>query len=297
MRIASLLPSATEIVHALGLAEELVGVTFECDFPPDPRVGRTILVGGLDSHGPDGRALDAGEIDALVRAKVAAGEDLYRLDEDAFRVAAPDVVLTQDLCRVCALPSGEVDAALDRLGCTANVVTLDPHTLEEIFATVVAVGEATGTVDRAVALVESLRVRVAEVAGRVAGRAEPAVFVLEWPDPPFVAGHWVPELVAAAGGRPVLSRPGARSVPTTWPEVAATGATVVVVASCGFDVAGTTAHALDVLDHLPVGADVWAVDANAVMVRPGPRVVDGIELLAAILHGGDVDPALAARVR
>ncbi len=292
MRIASLLPSATEVVHALGLADQLVGVTFECDFPPDPRLGRSILVGGLDTHG-----LDAAAIDALVREKVAAGEDLYRLDEEAFRAADPDVVLTQDLCRVCALPSGEVDATLGRLGCAATVVTLDPHTLEEVLQTIVTIGEATGTTERAAAYLASLRARIAAVAEGVGGSPPPGVFVLEWPDPPFLAGHWVPDLVVAAGGRPLLARAGERSVPTTWEDVAATGAEVVIVASCGFDVTATAEHARQVLDRLPAAAAVWAVDANAVMVRPGPRLVDGIELLAAILHGGVIDPTLARLIR
>lgn len=293
MRIASLLPSATEIVYALGLAEQLVGVTFECDYPPDPRQGRAVLVGGLDTHG-----LDTAAIDALVREKVAAGEDLYRLDEVAFRAAAPDVVLTQDLCRVCALPGGAVDDALASLGCSADVVTLDPHTLEDVLGTVLTVGEATGTADRAATLVDQLRTRIDAVRHAVAGRPRPTVFVLEWPDPPFVAGHWVPELVAAAGGEAVLARPGARSVPTSWDDVAAAGPHIVIVASCGFDLAGTTAHARAVLEHVPAEARVWAMDAGAVLVRPGPRVVDGVEALASMLHGvGTVGPGLARLVR
>ena len=211
MRIVSLIPSATEIAFALGLADRVVGVTFECDFPPDPRVGRSIVVGGLATHG-----LDAAAIDALVREKVAAGELLYTLDEAAFRELDPDVVLTQDLCRVCALPSGQVDEAIDRLDCRADVVTLDPHTVEQVVATIVDIGRATGTAAEAERLVASLRERLELVAHAVEGRERRRVFVLEWPDPPFVAGHWVPELVELAGGDAVLARPGERSVPTTW---------------------------------------------------------------------------------
>lgn len=293
MRIVSLIPSATEIAFALGVGDQVVGVTFECDFPPDPRVGRSIVVGGLDTHG-----LDAAAIDALVREKVGAGELLYTLDETAFRDLDPDVVLTQDLCRVCALPSGQVDEAIDRLGCTAAVVTMDPHTVEQVLASIVDVGAATGAVDAAEALVRGLRQRIDAVVGSVADRPRRRVFVLEWPDPPFVAGHWVPELVDLAGGDAVLARPGERSVPTTWDELASARPEVVVVSSCGFDVEGSAAHAAEVLDRLPADCEVWAIDANGLMVRPGPRIVDGVETLAALLHGtAPVDPARARRVR
>lgn len=293
VRIVSLIPSATEIAFALGVGDRVVGVTFECDFPPDPRVGRTVVVGGLDTHG-----LDAAAIDQAVRDKVAAGELLYTLDADAFRALDPDVVLTQDLCRVCALPSGQVDEAMDRLGCSADVVDLDPHTLDDVLATIGVVGAAVGAVTEAATLVGSLRQRLADVAVAVAESAPPRVFVLEWPDPPFVAGHWVPELVEAAGGQAVLARAGERSVPTTWDEIAAIDPDVVVVSSCGFDVHGSADHARAVLAHLPARAIVWAIDANGLIVRPGPRVIDGVETLAAMLHGvGELDPERAVRIR
>jgi iron complex transport system substrate-binding protein len=293
MRIVSLIPSATEIAFALGLGEQVVGVTFECDFPPDPRVGRSVVVGGLDTHG-----LDAAAIDSLVREKVASGELLYTLDDEAFRQLDPDVVLTQDLCRVCALPSGQLDEAMDRLGCAAQVVTLDPHTVDQVFASIVGVGAATGTVGVAEVLVDSLSDRLSAVAASVSGRERRRVFVLEWPDPPFVAGHWVPELVELAGATAVLARAGERSVPTTWADIADAQPDVVVVSSCGFDVDGSAAHALEVLDRLPAACEVWAIDANGLMVRPGPRIVDGVETLAALLHGvGEVEPANARRIR
>lgn len=293
MRIVSLIPSATEIAFALGVGEQVVGVTFECDFPPDPRVGRSIVVGGLDTHG-----LDAAAIDTLVREKVAAGDLLYTLDEEAFRRLGADVVLTQDLCRVCALPSGQVDEAMKRLGCSATVVTLDPHTIEQVLDTIVDVGSATGSGDAAAELVASLRQRIDAVAASVTDRPRRRVFVLEWPDPPFVAGHWVPELVEAAGGDAVLARPGERSVPTTWEQIAEARPDVIVVSSCGFDVDGSAAHAAEVLDRLPAQGEVWAIDANGLMVRPGPRIVDGVETLAALLHGvGEIDPSRARRIR
>ncbi|MEX0846942.1 MAG: cobalamin-binding protein [Ilumatobacteraceae bacterium] len=293
MRIVSLIPSATEIAFALGVGDQVVGVTFECDYPPDPRVGRAVVVGGLDTHG-----LDAAAIDALVREKVAAGQLLYTLDEEQFRALDPEVVLTQDLCRVCALPSGQVDEAIDRLGCSAAVVTLDPHTVDQVLTTIVDVGDATGSTAAAEALVGSLRARLDAVADHVESLARQRVFVLEWPDPPFVAGHWVPELVELAGGEAVLALPGERSVPTTWADIAAAEPDVVVVSSCGFDVHGSAQHAAEVLDRLPEGCAVWAIDANGLMVRPGPRIVDGVETLAALLHGiAPVDPVCAIRVR
>lgn len=293
MRIASLIPSATEIVYALGLEASLVGVTFECDFPPDPRVGRRVLVGGLDTHG-----LDAAGIDALVRAKMADGELLYTLDEAALRDAEPEVVLTQDLCRVCALPSGQVDEAMRTLGCTADIVTLDPHTLDEVLASILAVGDACGVSERARTLVRDLTARIDAVRGRVAGRPRPRVFVLEWPDPPFVAGHWVPELVDIAGGDAVLARPGGRSVETNWEAIRAENPDVLIVASCGFDLGGSVEHARSLLGAMPERSEVWAIDANGLVVRPGPRLVDGIEATASLLHGFEPqNPTQLLRIR
>ena len=294
-RIVSLVPSATEIAFALGLGDRVVGVTFECDEPAHARQGREIVVGGLDTHG-----LDPGAIDALVRAKVAAGEQLYKLSLDAFRRCEPDLVLTQDLCRVCALATDDAQAAVDHLGCDAHIVTLDPHDLDAVLATVVDVGRAAGVAERAEALVAGLRSRLAQVAALVAHRPRPRVFVLEWTDPPFAAGHWVPELVVAAGGEPVLASPGERSVPTTWDAIAEARPDVILVAPCGFDLDGAAEQAHAIMDHLPVGVPVWALDANGVVVRPGPRLVDGVETIAAIVHPGapwPSDPDLVAARR
>ena len=290
VRIVSLLPSATEIVYALGLADELVGVTFECDHPPDPRVGREVVVGGLDTHG-----LAPDEIDTLVREQIAAGGDLYRLDENRFRACDPTHVLTQDLCRVCALPAGDADAALDRLGCDADVTTLDPHTLEEVLGTVLVAGAALGVADRAATVVADLRRRIDVVSSRVAPLPRPSVFVLEWSDPPFLSGHWVPDLVAAAGGTAVLAEPGGRSVPTEWATIAQHDPDIVVVAPCGFGLDGAAAQAAAVLDRLPARAQVWAIDADGLVVRPGPRLVDGTEAMASIFHATDAAPHPATR--
>lgn len=294
-RIVSLVPSATEIAFALGLGEQIVGVTFECDEPVHARHGRQIVVGGLDTHG-----LTPDAIDALVRSRLEAGEQLYDLSLDALRRCEPDLILTQDLCRVCALPSGDVDAAVAHLGCTAHVVTLDPHDLDGVLDSIVAVGRAAGAQQRAEDLVASLRKRLDRVAALVEGRPRPRVFVLEWTDPPFAAGHWVPELVRAAGGEAVLAHAGGRSAPTTWDAVAAAEPEVILVAPCGFDLNGASEQALAVADHLPIGVPVWALDANGVVVRPGPRLVDGVETIAGILHPGAAwpsDPDLTAARR
>lgn len=284
MRIVSLLPSATEIVYALGLADQLAGVTFECDFPPDPRTDRHVVVGGLDTHG-----LTPEQIDTLVRSKIAAGDDLYHLDTNLFRECRPTHVLTQDLCRVCALPAGEATSALEHLGCEADVVTLDPHTLDEVLETIRAVGVSTGTTDRADLLIKELRRRLDAVADQVAGRTMPNVFVLEWSDPPFIAGHWVPDLVIAAGGNPVHAERGGRSVPTTWDRIAAADPDIVVVSPCGFRLEAAADQAVAALPQLPERAEVWAIDADGLMVRPGPRLVDGVEALASIFHPSTVD--------
>jgi iron complex transport system substrate-binding protein len=294
MRLVSLLPSATEIVYALGLGEELVGVTFECDEPARARAEKTVVVGGKDTTG-----MTPGDIDAYVRGQVAAGADLYTLHADALARLRPDLILTQDLCRVCALPSGQVTEALGFLGCDADVLTLDPYSLEEVLATITAVGARAGAAERAAALVAGLRERLAAVTARVAGRPRPRVAVVEWVDPPFAAGHWIPDLVTAAGGEPAAARPGRRSEPLGWPDIAAGRPDLVIVAPCGFDLDGAVSQAAVAAGALP-GVAVWAVDGNALVVRPGPRLVDGVEAIAAILHPDAVPappPGRIARVR
>jgi iron complex transport system substrate-binding protein len=278
VRLVSLLPSATEIVYALGLGDDLAGVTFECDEPPSARAEKTIVVGGRDTSG-----MTAGEIDQYVRSRLAAGEDLYTLHARALAGLAPDLILTQDLCRVCAVPSGHVSEALDYLGCQAEVLSLDPHSLTEVLESILAVGERTGTSGRAVRLVGELRGRLADVAERVAGCPRPRVAVVEWTDPPFTAGHWVPELITAAGGEPVAGRAGERSFETSWADIAAAEPEVVLVAPCGFHLPGAIEQARLVVQALP-GVPVWAIDADAIVVRPGPRLVSGVEAIASVLH-------------
>jgi iron complex transport system substrate-binding protein len=232
--------------------------------------------------------------------------------------------LTQDLCRVCALPSGHVNDALTYLGCQADVLTLDPHSLDDVLDSILIVGQRAGVADRAERLVGGLRARLARVAASVAGAGvagagvagmsaagasgggpgRPRVAVVEWVDPPFSAGHWVPDLVVAAGGEAVAGRAGARSVQTSWADIAAAGPEVVVVAPCGFHLAGAVEQARLVAGALAAeglaDVPVWAIDADGIVVRPGPRLVNGVEALAAILHPQTVPaapPGAVQRVR
>ncbi|GAA0581747.1 cobalamin-binding protein [Paractinoplanes ferrugineus] len=285
MRLVSLLPSATEIVYALGLGDDLVGVTFECDEPPRARAEKTVVVGGRDTSG-----MSPAEIDSYVTEQMSSGGDLYTLHANALAGLEPDLILTQDLCRVCALPSDHVDEALDHLGCRSEVLSLDPYSLDEVLDTFRRVGEAAGVPDRAAELLAALRRRLDAVAAAVRGRPRPKVAVVEWVDPPFTAGHWVPDLVTAAGGDPVAARAGERSVRVAYADLAAPEPDIVLVTPCGFHLAGAAEQARAVVPHFP-GAQVWAVDGDGLIVRPGPRLVDGVEALAAIFHPGAVPPA------
>ena len=215
---------------------------------------------------------------------------------DALAALEPDLILTQDLCRVCALPTGHVEDALDYLGCHANVLALDPHSLDEVLDSILAVGQCAGVTSRAVRLVAGLRARLARTAAAVAGLRRPRVAVVEWVDPPFTAGHWVPDLVSAAGGEPVAAMPGSPSVPTTWSVIAGTSPDHVVVAPCGFHLPGAIDQAQLVARALP-GLPVWAIDADGIVVRPGPRLVDGVEAIASILHPDAVPAAMPDSVQ
>lgn len=284
MKIVSLLPSATEIVFALGLDDQLVGVSFECDYPPAARAVPVVSGTALPTDG----SLTAEQVDAEVSTRVAAGESIYTLDAARIRAIDPDVILVQDLCQVCAVPSGAVEEALEVIGCHADVVSLDPGRLDEVIDCVGHVGRITGTDEVAETLMADLHRRVAAVRRRVEGRPRHRVFVLEWPDPPFNAGHWVPDMVEAAGGMPVLAVPGDRSRRLTWEEIAAETIDVTIFSPCGFDLEGAVAQAASFLDRPEVAGlgRIVAVDANAYFSRPGPRVVDGVELLADLLYPG-----------
>ncbi len=289
MRILSLLPSATEIVYALGLEDDLVGVTHECDWPPAARSKRAVSSSSLPE------ATDPAEVDRLVSESVTSGEPIYRLDVEAVRELAPDIVLSQDLCAVCAVPSGYVNDALDVLGCRAEVISLDPGSVDEVLGCVLRVGEVTGKSARAGALVAELRQRLHAVEEAVRSAERPRTFALEWSDPPFNAGHWVPEMIELAGGEAVLASPGVPSVRVTWQDIASSDPDVVVFMPCGYDLEAAVeeASARLLTRHELAGARaLFAVDASSYFSRPGPRIVDGVEILAHALHPGSV-PAIA----
>ena len=284
----SLLPSTTEILFAIGAGDEVVGVTFECDYPPEAR-RRTIV---STSAMPEG--LSPMEIDAFVSEAMRSGEDLYHLDAGALSGLAADLVVTQDLCAVCAVDVSVVDDALAHLGCTAEVLTIDPQTIDEVIASIGTLGKATSTEPAADRLVAALRSRLDQLVRRTHGRLRPRTLVLEWTDPAFAPGHWVPEMVGLAGGESVLGSAGQPSHRVGWDDVRDARPDVVVCAPCGFglDQSASLAHELRAADVLPSGVELWAVDANASFARPGPRLVDGVEALAGILHP---DVAVAPR--
>ena len=277
MRIVSLLPSTTEILFAIGAGDDVVGVTFECDYPPEARQRRIVSTSAM----PEG--LTPGEIDASVVAAMSRGDDLYHLDAGALAGLDADLVVTQDLCAVCAVDVSVVDDALSYLGCRAEVASFDPHTLDEVWSSILELGRRTGTSSAAADLVGSLQHRLADVEAAVAGLPRPRVLVLEWTDPPFAPGHWIPEMVLRAGGVPSLGAVGAKSHRVTWEDVRSCDPDLVVSAPCGYSLAESVALTEEVLHHLPP-VPVWAVDANASYARPGPRLVAGVETLAAVLH-------------
>jgi iron complex transport system substrate-binding protein len=280
MRIVSLVPSATEMLFALGVGDEVIGVTHECDYPPAalelPKVTRDVI----------GPGLPADEIDRAVRELTAAGRSIYELDERALRALAPDLIVTQALCAVCAVSYDDVRALAERMDPAPRVVSLDPHTLGEVLGDVRTLAQATNAKDAGVDLVQDAARRIDAV--RLATRAATPVPVaaLEWLDPVFVAGHWTPQMIEYAGGVDVLGLPGERSETRTWEEVAAARPEVVVVMPCGYDAERAREEAEAYGDELAeLGAKrVVAVDAAAYFSRPGPRLVDGLELLAHILH-------------
>ena len=296
MRIVSLLPSATEILHAIGAGPEVVGVTFECDYPPQAREARIVSTSSL----PEGLSL--AEIDTVVTERAQSGEDLYHLDRGALAGLDADVVVTQDLCAVCAVDVSVVADALAYLDSAAQVVTTDPHTLEEVLASIEQLGAVCGKEVAAKELVDACRARLEAIAATVAGRRRPRMLVLEWTDPPFAPGHWIPEMVEVAGGVAALGAAGEKSRRVSWDDVADSEPEVVVVAPCGFDLSTCEVQGRELVaaGRLPAGVPVWAVDANASFARPGPRLVEGIEALASVLHPdvcGEPDPRYAARVR
>ncbi|HEV8536618.1 MAG TPA: ABC transporter substrate-binding protein [Candidatus Limnocylindria bacterium] len=283
MRVVSLVPAATEMVHALGALAQLVAVTHDDDFPPAvrslPRVTRSTIP-------PEASAR---EIDAHVREAGARGESTFHLDEQALRAARPDVILGQTLCAVCAVTLDQIPAAL---ASQPLVVPLDASDLEGMLADLRRVGAALGRERDAERLVDDLRGRLRDVAERVVDRPRPRVACLEWLDPLFNAGHWVPEQVQVAGGTDVLGEAGARSREITWNDVRDARPEIVIAMPCGWD-AERAAREAESLQAL-AGARVFGVDGAAYFSRPGPRLVDGTELLASILHPDLVGPPRGA---
>lgn len=272
MRIASLLPAATEIVVALGLTDDLVAVTFECSLRD-----RVPVV--VDTAVP--RGLSPARIDAWVSERAAAGLPMYELDRSALASLKPDLILTQDLCRVCALPSGTVEDACRAIGTDAAVVSLDPRYLSDVFFDIETVADAAGAPAAGRELAWSLRRRVDAVARAVEGRAQPRVLVLEWTDPPYLAGHWVPEMIRRAGGSPLGGAEGTRSSARNWADLPT--ADLAVVAPCGFGLDAALEQSALVAQRLP-GVPLLAIDSARYVVQAGPGLVDGIEALAWAWH-------------
>jgi iron complex transport system substrate-binding protein len=273
VRIVSLLPSTTEILFAIGAGDDVVGVTFECDYPAEARTRRIVSTSAL----PEG--LTPGEIDAFVVRAMQRGDDLYHLDEGALSGLDADLVVTQDLCAVCAVDVSVVDDALAHLGCAADVLTIDPHTLDEVLESIVTLGRATGRLTTAESLVAEQQRRLDDVRRMTAGRPRPRVMFLEWTDPPFAPGHWIPEMIEIAGGEPLLATSGEKSRRVTWEQILAADPEIVIVAPCGFDAARAARETAGRGDRPTV-----CVDANAYYSRPAPRIAAGVAQLAHLLH-------------
>ena len=296
VRIVSLVPHATELLFELGLGPQVVAVTHECDYPPAaqmaPRVTRDVLPAGLN----------AAEIDAAVRERTLNGEAIYELDGEGLAALNPDLIVTQALCPVCAVSYTEVAELAERILSRPRVVSLDPHTLEETLKDVHTLAEATDRCRRGTELVGETRARIDRIKLAVGGRPRPRVAALEWLDPVYVAGHWTPELIELAGGQDSLGAPGAPSETVPWEAVLAAKPEIVVVMPCGYDAPRAHAEALDYSEQLAAldARQIVAVNASAYFSRPGPRLIDGLELLAHILHPdcvpGAPDVALAVEV-
>jgi len=284
VRIVSLVPHATELLFALGLGPQVVAVTHECDHPKEvaglPRVTGDVLAPGLS----------AAQIDAAVRERTLEGEAIYELDRAALARLVPDLIITQALCPVCAVSYEEVAELAKGLPSKPRVIALDPHTLGEVLGDIRTVAQATGSRDAGVDLIARAAGRIDRVKLAVRGRPRPRVAAIEWLDPVYVAGHWTPQMIELAGGEDVLGLPGEHSQSLPWEEVAVMRPEVVVVMPCGYDAPRALREASDHAAQLAQlgAARIVAVDASAYFSRPGPRLIDGLELLAHILHPGSV---------
>ncbi len=280
MRIVSLVPAATEMLFALDLGDEVVAVTHECDFPPRARELTKVTRTTLPDH------LDAAQIDAAVRERALAGEALYELDVDRLHALAPDLIVTQALCAVCAVSEDDVRSVARELDSRPTVLALDPHTVGEVLGDARTLAQATGRKDEAVALIHEASARIDRIRLATRDLTRPRVVALEWLDPPYVAGHWTPQLIGFAGGEDIAGFAGEHSEQQSWEALGALSPDVVVVMPCGYG--AEIAHREAEMHHDELAAlgcgRVVAVDAAAYFSRPGPRIIDGLETLAHILH-------------
>jgi iron complex transport system substrate-binding protein len=287
MRICSFLPSTTEIVCALGLGDNLVGVTHECDYPPEVRDKSKVIMSFIN---PD--ELSSREIDDLIIKNRNEGKNTYLIDIGALKDANPDVILTQGLCDVCAVSGDEVVEAVKALGRSPDIISLEPSTIEEILDSILTVGYATKTKDRAEELVGKLRSRIDRIGSLFSSeRDRPRVFCMEWLDPPYAAGHWIPEMVELAGAVNGIGKPGEPSLKVSWDDILNFAPQFVVLMPCGFNIEDTL-NEIDVVtsnkywNQMPASrrGHAYLVDANSYFSRSGPRIVDGLEILAKIIH-------------
>jgi iron complex transport system substrate-binding protein len=279
VRIVSLVPSATEIIAALGLADQLVGRSHECTYPPEVQTAPVVSASRVATA-----EISSADIDRAVREALADGRPLYAVDAELLQRLAPDLIVTQDLCEVCAVSSGELTRVSH---IDVETLSLDPRDLHGIEESIRTLARHIGAAARGEQLAQAMHQRIEFVHQLVRGLPRHRVFVAEWLDPPFAAGHWVPEMVALAGGDEVLGRPRERSFATTWKAVAEAAPQVVVLAPCGFDLERTVSEAVAVP---ALGARVVAVDGDAAYSRPGPRVAEGVAQLAHVLHPENVEP-------
>ncbi len=285
-RIVSFLPSATEMIYALGLDEDLFGVTHECDWPLAAQQKPVVVTSVLPTQEMHQR-----EIDDAVSARLRSGESLYRVDEALMREIAPDLIITQDLCQVCAPSGNEVTRLLASLVTRPDVLYLTPRTIDEIFDNISAIGDATGRSLTADSIITEGRARLARIEDRTRNARRPRVFCMEWLDPVYCCGHWVPEMVRIAGGVDSVGREGSDSVRIDWREVLEFAPEVIIVMPCGFHLRGAARESLDLAGRegwsdIPAVRDgrVFVVDASSYFARPGPRIVEGTELLAYLIH-------------
>jgi iron complex transport system substrate-binding protein len=287
MRIVSLLPSATEILYALGLGDSVVGVTHECDYPAETSQKPALIKPRVDP------AASPAEIDRQVSELVSRGESIYAVDAELLAALKPDLIITQDLCHVCAASPDDLAAALARFAVPPQVLTLTPHSLDDVWQNIADVGEATGTSGRAKELTEELKERVRRCEKHVASMASrPRVVCLEWLEPLYVAGHWMPEMVSRAGGVDVLGKAFEPSFKVTVEDVATSCAEIVLIMLCGYNAEKNAAQFTgwqipETWKSLPAAREnrFYALDANGYFSRPGPRLADGLEILTHLLHG------------